>query len=193
MEKLAIQQTADLDAILKSSVEAGASDVHIVPQAEAVWVKHRVHGELQNKYAYPSSAHPGLVTRLKILAGLPIDEHGKPLDGVLRLLSIARWKIRLVITPSQFGPAVFCRLLPENEAHQSWVDLGLQAVHTAMIEHHLGLKHGLVLIYGSTGSGKTTTLRASARHVISKGQALISLEDPIEYTLGSVKLNTWRN
>ena len=182
------------DRILRAGLLMHASDVHLDPEAGSVRVRFRIDGELEEVLRIPASMQSGVVGRLKVLASLDIAERRAPQDGgfTWRMADVggARFSpldVRMATLPVRHGERVTLRLL-ETDAERLTLDrLGLSEADHAAFSGVLAQPHGLVLLTGPTGSGKTTTLYAAIQQLL-KGRPLniITVEDPIEYEIPGV-------
>jgi general secretion pathway protein E len=185
-----------VNALFADAIAARASDIHVEPFDRAVSVRFRIDGMLHDVLSPPQHLHPALLSRLKVMSGLDIAERRLPQDGRIHLRVAGRdVDVRVSIVPTIFGERAVLRLL-DHSARQLTLDrLGLQPDTRARFERFLGRNHGLVLVTGPTGSGKTTTLYAALAHITSQDHSdknLITIEDPVEYQLagiGQVQVN----
>jgi type II secretory ATPase GspE/PulE/Tfp pilus assembly ATPase PilB-like protein len=189
------------ETIVKRARALGASDIHIDPFPQASAVRFRVDGLLRTICTIPPPLHPEIIARIKILAGLRIDVHQTPQDGRFRLATkvasdgIAAdpndiCDIRVSILPTQHGENAVIRLLSrriENNSVGSLIDLGFSSGDMQNVETALKKRHGLILITGPTGSGKTTTLYALLTMLHSGTVSIVTLEDPIEYSIDGIR------
>ncbi len=173
--------------ILRNAVEGGASDVHIEPSRDGLRVRFRFLGELHPSLILPSNVSQAIVSRLKILAQMKIDETRKPQDGRFSA-SIGQRAIdfRVATLPTPQGEKVAIRVLDPSQAFKSFEDLGIEGVNLKRIKKAIERPFGLVLATGPTGSGKTTTLYAILRQLNKETVNILSLEDPIEYFIDGV-------
>ena len=183
-----------VDRILRAGLFLHASDVHFDPAADSVRVRFRIDGELQEVLRFPASMQSGVVGRLKVLARLDIAERRAPQDGgfTWRLNGVAGAKmspldVRMATLPVRYGERITLRLLETGGEKLSIAELGMSETDAAKFGAVLKRPHGLLLLTGPTGSGKTTTLYA-AIHELLKGEArnIITVEDPIEYEIDGV-------
>lgn len=176
--------------MLADAFANGASDIHVDPNPQQTHVRLRIDGELAISYFLPLDCHTELVSRLKILSRLRIDEHNSPQDGrfVFKIPdSPEEFDVRVSILPTQHGESVVLRLLVPPGGKDSLAELGLTEQQREQITDVLGLTHGIVLIVGPTGSGKTTTLYALIRELLDAHRSIVSIEDPVEYSLPGVR------
>ncbi|CAI8797580.1 GspE/PulE family protein [Pseudomonas soli] len=171
-----------VDWMLQYAIEQRASDIHLEPRREQGHLRLRIDGVLHAVYAFPASVTLAMVSRLKHLGRMNVAEKRRPQDGRLktRLPSGAEVELRLSTLPTPFGEKLVLRLSDPQQLHDSLETLGLEG---ALLEQWLALlqqRQGILLVTGPTGSGKTSTLYASLRHLASPQVNLCSIEDPIE-------------
>lgn len=173
-----------LQNIFEDAVQVGASDIHIEPDESVLRVRLRVDGELQEQVMKEKRAVSALVSRLKIMSGLDIAEKRLPQDGRFNIRILNRSiDIRLSTLPTQYGEAVVMRLLDQSQGLLSLASLGMPADIQRRFEVLIQRPHGMVLVTGPTGSGKTTTLYAALNTLNSSDRKIITAEDPVEYRL----------
>jgi general secretion pathway protein E len=176
-----------VNALLFQAVKDGASDIHVEPYERALVVRFRVDGLLHEVLAPPPRLHPTIVSRLKVMAGLDIAERRLPQDGRLRVRIAGRdVDVRVAVVPTTFGERVVLRLLDRAATALALADLGLAPAPRAGLERLLGQSHGIVLVTGPTGSGKTTTLYAVLRRLATGERNIMTIEDPVEYQLRGI-------
>jgi general secretion pathway protein E len=176
-----------VNALLAQAVKDGASDIHVEPYERALAVRFRVDGLLHDVLAPPARFGAGLASRLKIMAGLDIAERRLPQDGRLQVRVAGRdIDVRVSIVPTALGERVALRLLDRGSALLELADLGLGPTTAAALERLLAQSHGIVLVTGPTGSGKTTTLYAALRRLATGERNIMTIEDPIEYQLRGI-------
>ncbi len=175
---------AIVDNLLSYAIASRASDIHLEILEEATMVRYRIDGILYEIMKIPKVIHSALVARLKLLAGLKIDEHYKPQDGRFRYKLINQIvDIRVAVMPTFFGEKVEMRLLEATEKPLTLEELGLLPDDIKMITENLKKAYGMVIICGPTGSGKTTTLY-SLMNILNKPEVnVVTIEDPIEYNM----------
>ncbi len=175
-----------VNSILEQAVHEGASDIHIEPMEDRVRVRYRVDGVLHQVHSAPKTAQLALVSRLKILADLNIAERRLPQDGRFRLLMDGRRvDFRVSTLPSTYGEKVVLRILDRKE-NVSLEQLGLEPDELQKVRQLLGKAHGIVLVTGPTGSGKTTTLYSALQELDREALNIVTLEDPVEYELEGI-------
>src|SRR5436309_1432392 len=176
-----------VNALFCQAVKDGASDIHVEPYERAVTVRFRVDGLLHDVLAPPAHLHARLVSRLKIMARLDIAERRLPQDGRIRIRVAGRdVDVRVSIAPTAFGERAVLRLLDRAGTPLELERLGLAPALEAAIDRVLGQSHGLLLVTGPTGSGKTTTLYAALRRLVTGERNILTIEDPIEYQLAGI-------
>lgn len=180
--------------VLEYAVNARASDVHIEPLEVHTRVRYRIDGILQEKLVLPRKVHDAVVSRVKILSGLKIDERRVPQDG--RFTFVAGEQevdLRVSSLPTVNGEKIVMRLLRKSRNVPTLSDLGLRAAALKNLEESVRVPHGIILITGPTGSGKTTTLY-SLVHILNTPKVnIVTLEDPVEYQMegvNQVQINT---
>ena len=176
-----------VNALLTEAVKAGASDIHIEPYERTTAVRFRVDGLLRDVLSPPARMHATIVSRVKIMAGLDIAERRLPQDGRIRLRVAGRdVDVRVSVVPTASGERVVLRLLDRSATQLGLADLGLSPDNAAALDRLLGRNHGLVLVTGPTGSGKTTTLYATLQRLHTGERNIITIEDPVEYQLRGI-------
>ncbi|MCK4918446.1 MAG: type II/IV secretion system protein [Candidatus Pacebacteria bacterium] len=173
--------------ILKFAHEGDASDIHIEPVRDKVQVRFRVDGVLDVHLILPTKVQQAVVARIKILAKMRLDEKRKPQDGRFSaMVNDSKIDFRVSTFPSYYGEKVVMRLLESNKGVAKLEDTGLSKKHLEIIRRGIKKDHGLILISGPTGSGKTTTLYAILNEVDRLGKNVLSLEDPVEKNVEGV-------
>ncbi len=176
-----------VNGLLTKACRERASDIHIEPFETELVVRQRIDGILYEVVRPPRQAHPAIVSRLKIMAGLDIAEKRLPQDGRFRVRIAGRdVDIRLSTLPTAFGERLVLRLLEQGAGVLDLADLGMAAGLRDRVEKLIRQPHGILLVTGPTGSGKTTTLYAALSRLNSRDRNIITVEDPIEYQLDGV-------
>ncbi|KKS80384.1 MAG: type II secretion system protein E (GspE), type IV pilus assembly protein PilB [Candidatus Woesebacteria bacterium GW2011_GWC1_43_10b] len=173
--------------ILSFAVKARASDVHIEPQEKATRVRYRIDGILQEKLTTPRELHDALISRIKILSGMKIDEKRVPQDGRFNFKAEDQEvDLRVSTLPTTWGEKVVMRLLRKTGGIPDLSELGLRGRALKNLEDSILRPHGIILITGPTGSGKTTTLYSVIQKINTPRVNIVTLEDPIEYKIAGV-------
>src|SRR3989338_5475319 len=176
-----------VSTILRYAVDGQASDVHIEPQRSGVRVRYRVDGELHTSVILPLSTHRALVARIKVLASMRLDEMRKPQDGRFSAsIDTRQIDFRVSTFPSYNGEKVVIRILDREQGFIPLDQIGLTPRNLELMRKAVSAPHGLVLISGPTGSGKSTTLYSMLTEVDREHKNVLSLEDPIEYYVEGV-------
>ncbi len=173
--------------LLEYGIKAKASDIHIEPLEEKTRVRYRLDGILHEKLVLPRKVHDAVVSRIKILAGLKIDEKRVPQDG--RFTFEAEGEeidLRVSTLPIVHGEKVVMRLLKKTGGVPTLAELGLRGNALKNLENAILRPHGIILVCGPTGSGKTTTLYSVLSKINSTRVNIITLEDPVEYQIAGV-------
>jgi general secretion pathway protein E len=173
--------------MFETAVELRASDIHIEPGRSSLTVRMRVDGLLRN-VATPSGVPPAaVISRIKILAGLNIAERRLPQDGGARVRAArSELDVRVAIMPTQHGESAVIRLLPRDRALLSIDKLGFLASDQAKLRRMLALPHGMIIVTGPTGSGKTTTLATVLSLLNEPTRKILTIEDPVEYEIPGI-------
>ncbi len=176
-----------VNMMIKQASEKGASDIHLEPFERRFDVRFRIDGVLLPGDNPPQSMGPAIISRLKILANLDIAERRLAQDGRIRFRAEGQEvDLRVATIPSLHGESVVIRLLEQSDTPPSLIDLGMDTVLRDSFERNLKHKHGLILVTGPTGSGKTTTLYAALNHLNDRERKIITIEDPIEFQIDQV-------
>jgi MSHA biogenesis protein MshE len=183
-----------LQSIFEDAVNMGASDIHIEPDDKVVRIRQRIDGVLHEQIMKEARIAAALVSRLKIMSGLDISEKRLPQDGRFAIRVRNRsLDIRLSTMPVAWGESVVMRLLDQSAGLLDLEKLGMAGDIVARLKILIERPHGLILVTGPTGSGKTTTLYAALNHLNSPETKIITVEDPVEYRLPritQVQVNT---
>ena len=176
-----------LNALLTQAARDGASDIHIEPYERHSSVRFRVDGTLREVVQPNRALHAALISRLKIMAELDIAERRMPQDGRISLrIGTRAVDVRVSTLPSAHGERAVLRLLDKSEGRLSLEALGMQGEVLRKFEQLVAQPHGIVLVTGPTGSGKTTTLYAALSRLDASRNNIMTVEDPIEYELAGV-------
>ena len=197
-DELAITETAKkvsaeapvakiVTTILEFAVKSRASDVHIEPQEDNVRIRYRIDGILQEKYLLPRNVQDAVVSRIKILSNLKIDEKRVPQDGRFFFSSDGNdVDLRISTLPTTYGEKVVMRLLKKSQKVPSLPDLGLRGLALKNLLEAIERPHGIIIVCGPTGSGKTTTLYSVLDKVATPKVNVVTIEDPVEYQMKGV-------
>ena len=177
-----------VDLVVKSAVKAGASDIHVEPMEKGVLIRHRLDGLLKEVMDLPKWVHEGLIARLKIMAGMDIAEKRLPQDGRVRVASEDGKDVdfRASTLRTLHGEKMVLRVLDQNRGVPPLEELGFSSGAFSDLRGFLKFQHGMILVVGPTGSGKTTTLCSALMSVQSEKTNVITIEDPIEYQLPGI-------
>ena len=173
--------------ILEFAMKSRASDVHIEPLEDKVRVRYRIDGILHEKLVLPKQIHDSLVSRIKILSDLKIDERRIPQDGRFNYKTESdEVDLRVSTLPTAHGEKVVMRLLKKTGAVPTLVELGLRGRALKNLEDAITRPHGIILVTGPTGSGKTTTLYSVLSKINTSKVNIVTIEDPVEYQIAGV-------
>jgi general secretion pathway protein E len=178
-----------VNQVLRDSIELRASDIHLEPFEDEFRIRYRIDGVLQDipVPAQLKRFQPAIVSRVKILSHLNIAEKRLPQDGRIKIrIEDAEVDIRVSVIPMLHGEAVVMRLLRQNSKLRGMKDLGMNRRETECFERVLELPHGIILVTGPTGSGKTSTLYTALNEINDAVRKIITIEDPVEYQLKGV-------
>ncbi len=182
-----------VNAILFQAVAQRASDIHFEPFEKDLIVRYRIDGLLYNILSPPKRFQSSLLSRIKIMAGMNIAEKRLPQDGRIGLKIAGRdIDIRVSDVPTPYGERLALRILDKSTLLLHMEDIGLSQKSLAIMEQLIHLAHGMLLVTGPTGSGKTTTLYACLNKINSSDKNIITIEDPIEYQIkgiGQIQVN----
>ena len=174
--------------ILNQAVLYHASDIHITPLADALMIYYRIDGRLHGQRRLNKSLLPMIVARIKVMGGMDVSERRCPQDGHADIeYNGKRVDLRFSIVPTIHGESIVIRLLSDEVSRRDLKNLGLQEVHAQRLQRLIGAPHGLILVTGPTGSGKTTTLYGLLGEIARSGRHIISVEDPVEYDVEGVE------
>ncbi len=176
-----------LNTILEYAVKNRASDIHVEPMKDALKIRCRVDGILRELMKLPKSTEPPLISRIKILSNLKIDEHRVPQDGEFTVTVAGKdVDLRISISPVVWGEQVVIRLLDKSGTSLKLEDMGYRGRALRSIRSGLERSNGMILTSGPTGSGKSTSLYALLQEVKSDGVNIVTLEDPVEYKMEGI-------
>ncbi|HTM52278.1 MAG TPA: type II secretion system ATPase GspE [Bryobacteraceae bacterium] len=177
-----------VNAMIAQAVEKRASDIHIEPFEKEFRIRYRVDGVLFNQDPPPREMKAAIVSRLKLMAKLNIAERRLPQDGRIKIKTLGREvDLRVSTLPTLYGESVVMRLLDRSAG--DFYDLrrlGFDASFLARMEHYTSLPHGIFLVTGPTGSGKSTTLYSALKRINIPDKKIITIEDPVEYQMDGI-------
>ncbi len=186
-----------VDSIIKEAIPYRASDIHIEPFEKKVKVRYRIDGDLQERADFPIESYAAICARIKIMAGLNIAEHRIPQDGRINMnVGGKEYDFRVSSLPTVFGEKFVIRILDKSSFHFTRSDLGFTDEENVVIDKMLSRPHGIILLTGPTGCGKSTTLYSFLKEINDPTVNIITVEDPVEYTMVGVnqtQVNTKAN
>jgi len=183
-EELIIQL---VNLVLNQAIQDRASDIHVEPFERDLRVRYRIDGILHEASSPPKRLHAAIVSRIKILSDMNIAERRLPQDGRMRLQSAGRQiDVRVSTIPTLYGESVVMRILDRSAAFLTLEELGMRLDALSRFRRLIRAPHGIVLVTGPTGSGKTTTLYGALNEIYSEELKIITVEDPVEYQLHGV-------
>lgn len=176
-----------VSTFLEYAVKSRASDIHIEPQEDRVRVRYRIDGILYERLSLPKGVQEAVTSRIKILSGMKIDEHRIPQDGRFNFkFGDQEVDLRVSVLPTVFGEKTVLRLLRKSGGIPSLNELGLRGIALKNFEASILRPHGIIIVCGPTGSGKTTTLYAVLSKLNTSRVNIVTLEDPVEYQMHGV-------
>jgi type IV pilus assembly protein PilB len=176
-----------VEVILSNAIEGNASDIHIEPSEKDVRIRYRIDGILHTSLMLPKSVHASIVTRIKILSNLKIDESRLPQDGRFHMeVGKKSVDLRVSILPLIYGEKIVMRILDKTTKAPTLDQLGVRGQALAWVNENIKKTHGIFLITGPTGSGKSTTLYSILTILNTTSVNIVTLEDPVEYFIEGV-------
>jgi len=176
-----------VSTMLEYALRSRSSDIHIEPEDEQTRVRYRIDGILHERLTLPHGVHEALISRIKILSNMKIDEHRIPQDGRFNFKAgNEEVDLRVSTLPTAFGEKIVMRLLRKSGGIPTLNDLGLRGTSLKNLETAMLRPHGIIIVCGPTGSGKTTTLYAVLAKINTTKVNIVTLEDPIEYQIAGV-------
>ena len=176
-----------VNMIINRAIESRASDIHIEPFENRLKVRYRIDGVLQESDAPPARSTAAVISRVKIMAKLNIAERRLPQDGRIQLRALGKLiDLRVSTVPTLYGESLVLRILDKQELNLDFDTLGFAADIKGSLQKILALPHGIILVTGPTGSGKTTTLYAALQQLNTPDRKILTVEDPVEYQLDGI-------
>lgn len=176
-----------VSTLLEFATKNRVSDIHIEPQEGKTRVRYRIDGILHEKLALPRSVHAAVVSRIKILSDMKIDEKRVPQDGRFNFrMGSEEVDLRVSSLPTVHGEKIVMRLLKKTGGIPTLNELGLRGVALKRLEDNIARPHGIILVTGPTGSGKTTTLYSILSRINTTKVNIVTLEDPVEYQIAGI-------
>lgn len=176
-----------VDSIIKEAIPFRASDIHIEPFEYKVKVRYRVDGDLQERAEFPIEAYSAISARLKIMSGLNIAERRVPQDGRINMnIGGKEYDFRVSTLPTVFGEKFVIRILDKTSFQFTRADLGFTDEENKLVDKMLSHPHGIILLTGPTGCGKSTTLYSFLKEVNTPTVNIVTVEDPVEYSMSGI-------
>lgn len=176
-----------VNMILIEALRTGASDIHIEPMERQLRLRYRIDGDLQERPGPPKNLQSAVISRVKIMSDLDIAERRRPQDGRFNIKALGKEvDLRVSILPTVFGEKIVMRILDKSSLSPSLSALGLDDVSEKAMNYAIGQPHGIILVTGPTGSGKTTTLYSCLQDLNQPDVNIITCEDPVEYQLHGI-------
>ena len=186
-----------VDSIIREAIPFRASDIHIEPFEKVIKVRYRIDGDLQNRADIPIESYGAICARIKIMSGMNIAERRTPQDGRINMVVAGKeYDFRVSCLPTIYGEKFVIRILDKSSFNFTRYDLGFTDNENHIVDKILARPHGIVLLTGPTGSGKSTTLYAFLKEVNKPTVNIITVEDPVEYTMMGInqtQVNTKAN
>jgi type IV pilus assembly protein PilB len=173
--------------IIEKAARQRASDIHIEPMETYIRVRYRIDGALYERMRYSTSVLSSIIARIKIIGGMDISEKRKPQDGrITQMVDRVEYDIRVSILPTVYGEKVVMRLAMKTALNREKSQLGLKPYEMEQFDHILKNPHGIVLVTGPTGSGKSTTLYTALSELNQEDVNIITVEDPVEANIDGI-------
>ena len=186
-----------VDSIIKEAIPYGASDIHIEPFEKNVKVRYRIDGDLQERAEFPINSYAAICARIKIMASMNIAERRTPQDGRINLtVGGKEFDFRVSSLPTVFGEKFVIRVLDKTSFRFTREDLGFTGDENVLLDNMLTRPHGIILLTGPTGCGKSTTLYSFLKEVNKSDVNIVTVEDPVEYIMPGInqtQVNTKAN
>jgi type II secretion system protein E len=176
-----------VNTIINGAVQIGASDIHLEPFEGEIKVRYRVDGVLQETPPPPKNLYSAVVSRIKLMGGMDITERRIPQDGRIKVkINNRDLDLRVAVAPTLFGEAIVMRVLNRDSIMLGLEQLGFGSANMEVFTRMIAKPHGMILVTGPTGSGKTTTLYAALQRLNESTRKIITVEDPVEYQLKGI-------
>lgn len=176
-----------VNTIISGAVKSGASDIHLEPFEDEVKLRYRVDGVLHETLPPPKALYPAVVSRIKLMAGMDITERRIPQDGRIKIRIDQRdLDLRVAVAPTLYGEGIVMRILNRESIMLGLEELGFSNQNLLEFSKLIAKPHGMILVTGPTGSGKTTTLYAALQRLNDPSRKIITIEDPVEYQLKGI-------
>ena len=173
--------------LLSQAIDDGSSDIHLEPEERLFEVRYRIDGVLHSRMTLPRERFDAVASRIKLISGMDIAERRLPQDGrISTRASGAEFDIRVSCVPGVHGESIVMRLLPKERADLNLDAMGMEPDHLAQFTRWINEPHGILLVTGPTGSGKSTTLYAGLEKANDRSRKIITVEDPVEYKMGGI-------
>ena len=173
--------------MIEKAARQRASDIHIEPLEKKVRIRYRIDGALYEKARYDIKILPAMIARIKIIGGMDISEKRKPQDGrITQIVDRTEYDIRVSVLPTVYGEKVVMRLASKNALNREKSQLGLKPWEMKQFDHILKNPHGILLVTGPTGSGKSTTLYTALSELNTEDVNIITVEDPVEANIDGI-------
>lgn len=176
-----------VNEMIEKAVRQRASDIHIEPLERKVRIRYRIDGALYERASYSTAILPALIARIKIIGGMDISEKRKPQDGrITSIVDRMEYDIRVSILPTVYGEKVVMRLTSKTALTRNKSQLGLKEGELKQFDHIMRNPHGIILVTGPTGSGKSTTLYTALSELNTEEVNIITVEDPVEANINGI-------
>jgi type IV pilus assembly protein PilB len=173
--------------MIDQAVRQNASDIHIEPMDRQLRIRYRIDGTLYERITYSTRLLPAIVARIKIIGGMDISEKRKPQDGrITQVVDRQEFDIRVSVLPTVFGEKIVMRLTSKQGLTKSKAQLGLMPDELKKMDRILANPHGIILVTGPTGSGKSTTLYTALSELNNEEVNIITVEDPVEANIDGI-------
>ena len=176
-----------VDSIIKEAIPYRASDIHIEPFEKTVKVRYRIDGDLQDRAEFPTASYSAISARIKIMSGMDIAERRAPQDGRINLVVGGKeYDFRISSLPTIFGEKFVIRVLDRSSFRFTREDLGFTELENELLDKMLTRPHGIILLTGPTGCGKSTTLYSFLKEINKPEVNIVTVEDPVEYIMAGI-------